>query len=89
MGGGHLHCSSTRLLPSLKEQVFNLITPSAVAAAASCSGNNASACGTKSYVGGWDGTQGLGQQLAALDTIQGLLVNDTHLPLIFSGSKPG
>ncbi|KAK4693899.1 hypothetical protein P7C71_g3584, partial [Lecanoromycetidae sp. Uapishka_2] len=79
--------AATQMMPSLKEQVFDLITPSAQAAAVSCSGNNASACGTKWYVGGWDGTQGLGQQLAALDTIQGLLVNDTQPPLIIGGNK--
>lgn len=74
--------AATQMMPSLKEQVLNLITSSATAAATSCSGNNVSICGTEWYVGGWDGTQGLGQQLAALDTVQGLLVNDTQPPLI-------
>lgn len=78
--------AATQMLPSLKTQVLDLLTPSAQAAALSCSGLNASVCGTKWYVGGWDGTKGLGQQMAALDTIQGLLVNGTAPPLVVPGS---
>lgn len=78
--------AATQMLPGLKTQVLDLITPSAQAAALSCSGLNASVCGTKWYVGGWDGTKGLGQQMAALDTIQGLLVNGTAPPLVIPGS---
>lgn len=74
--------AATQMVPILKEQILDLITPSAAAAAESCSGDNASICGTKWYVSGWDSTQGLGQQLAALDTIQGLLINDTQPALI-------
>ncbi|KAL9129393.1 MAG: hypothetical protein Q9175_007306 [Cornicularia normoerica] len=78
--------AATQMLPSLQTQVLDLIAPSTQAAALSCSGMNASICGTKWYVGGWDGTKGLGQQMAALDTIQGLLVNGTAPPLIVPGS---
>ena len=78
--------ASTQMLPSLKTQVLNLLTASAQAAALSCSGINASVCGTKWYVGGWDGTKGLGQQMSALDTIQGLLVDETEPPLVVPGS---
>ena len=72
--------ASTQMLPSLKTQVMDLLTASAQAAALSCSGMNTSVCGTKWYVGGWDGTKGLGQQMSALDTIQGLLVDETDPP---------
>ena len=78
--------ATSQMLPSLETQVLDLITPSAQAAAQSCSGMNANVCGTKWYVGGWDGTKGLGQQMAAMDTIQGLLVDGTEPPLIVPGS---
>ena len=69
--------AACQMQPVLTDQIFDLITPSAEAAAVSCSGPDGNACGTKWYVGGWDGTKGLGQQLSALETIQGLLVNST------------
>lgn len=78
--------AAAQMQPSLKTQILNLITPSAEGAALSCSGNDANVCGTKWYVGGWDGTKGLGQQMSALDTIQGLLVNNTEPALIVPGS---
>ena len=78
--------SAAQMQPNLKPQILNLLTPSAQAAASSCSGLDASVCGTKWYVGGWDGTKGLGQQMAALETIQGLLVNGAPPPLIAPGS---
>lgn len=78
--------AATQMVPSLRPQVLSLLTASAKAAALSCSGMNASVCGTKWYVGGWDGTKGLGQQMAALDTVQGLLVNGTEGPGAVGGS---
>lgn len=78
--------AATQMVPTLETQVLGLLTASAQAAALSCSGMNASVCGTKWYVGGWDGTKGLGQQMAALDTIQGLLVNGTEGPAVVVGS---
>ncbi len=79
--------AASQMLPALKGQVFDLITPPAQAAAVSCSRLNNDVCGTKWYVGGWDGTKGLGQQLSALDTIQGLLVKDMQPPLIVPDSR--
>lgn len=78
--------AATQMQPSLKTQIMNLITTSAQGAALSCSGMGASICGTKWYIGGWDGTEGLGQQMSALDTIQGLLVDGAEPPLIVPGS---
>ena len=78
--------AATQMLPDLKPQIMDLITASAEAAALSCSGPNTSTCGTKWYIGGWDGSEGLGQQLSALETIQGLLVNETEPPLVVPGS---
>ena len=78
--------AATQMVPALKGQILDLVTPSAQAAALSCSGNGENDCGTKWYLQSWDGTKGLGQQLSALETIQGLLVNNTQPPLVISGS---
>jgi hypothetical protein len=79
--------AASQMLPALKGQVFDLIAPPAQAAAVSCSRLSNSVCGTKWYVGGWDGTKGLGQQLSALDKIQGPLIKDTQPPLIVPDSR--
>lgn len=78
--------AASQMQPALKPQIMTTITASARGAALSCSGNGTNVCGTKWYVGGWDGTRGLGQQMAAMETIQGLLVNDTEPALIVPGS---
>ena len=76
--------ATTQMLPALKSDIMALITPSAQAAALSCQGLDANVCGTKWYVGGWDGTQGLGQQLSALETVQGLLIDEARPPFSVS-----
>ena len=63
---------ATMLLPDLIPQIQPLLTASAAAAAQACSGSG-NACGTKWYVGGYDGTTGVGQQMSAFETIQSLL----------------
>jgi len=78
--------AAAQMVPNLKPQIMALITASAEGAAPSCNGNGVSDCGTKWYVGEWDGTGGLGQQMSALEVVQGLLVNDTQLPLVVPGT---
>lgn len=46
---------------------------------ASCTGDNAATCGTKWYTGGYDGITGVGQDMSALETIQGLLLLDSPI----------
>lgn len=66
---------STLMLADLGSTIQPLLQASAQAAAASCAGGaSGRMCGTKWYVGGWDGSQGVGQQMSALETIQSLLV---------------
>ncbi|EGY13916.1 mannan endo-1,6-alpha-mannosidase DCW1 [Verticillium dahliae VdLs.17] len=73
---------STYHLPSLLPQVKNLLEPSALAAAQACSGGeNSVTCGQKWNMGGFDGRVGLGQQMCALETIQGLLIGESRSPL--------
>lgn len=61
--------------PFIAPQVKSLLNASAQAAAQSCSGGeNGTVCGQKWYVGGYDGSLGVGQQLSALETVQALLL---------------
>ncbi|KAH7328101.1 glycoside hydrolase family 76 protein [Stachybotrys elegans] len=70
------------VLPSLRERVEQYMRPSAEAAAKACSGGDGGVeCGMKWWVGGFDGNVGLGQQMSALETIQGLLIHDAPAPL--------
>ena len=80
--------SSTQMVPDVQEAVLTLLRASAIAAAESCSGGlDNQTCGTKWYVGGWDGTFGVGQQLSALEVVQGLLVNSTSPPAVASNVR--
>ncbi|TKA69923.1 hypothetical protein B0A55_07977 [Friedmanniomyces simplex] len=63
------------LVPSVSQRIMTLLEASARGAAASCSGDN-STCGTKWYVGGFDGQVGFGQELSALDAVLSVLVTD-------------
>ena len=65
---------SALILPDLSAQIQPLLEQSAAAAAQACTGSGSNVCGTKWYVGGYDGVQGLGQYLSAIETIQSLLV---------------
>lgn len=74
--------ASTQMIPSLLSAVDELLKPSAAAAAAACTGGSkGTACGEKWYVGGYDGNTGLGQEMCALETIQGILVANAAPPL--------
>lgn len=78
--------TSTQMIPDTTDAVMKLLRSSALAAVGACSGGSDNqTCGTKWYVGGWDGTSGVGQQLAALEAVQGLLVNSTESPAVASG----
>jgi mannan endo-1,6-alpha-mannosidase len=69
-------------VPSIKPTIEELWHTSALAAARSCAGGaSGTACGHKWYTGGFDGTTGLGEQMCALETVQGLLVGGSKLPL--------
>ncbi len=82
---GRWMIASAQMVPELYTTIMNLAAPSAKSAAAACSGDQ-SACGTKWYVGGFDGITGVGQQLSALENIQGLLVSSAPPPVIVHGT---
>ena len=69
-------------VPSIQPTIDELWHTSALAAAKACSGGAAgTSCGEKWYVGGYDGNTGLGQEMCALETVQGLLVGSSTPPL--------
>lgn len=73
---------ATVFVPSIQPAVDELWHTTAVAAAKACSGGpSGTACGQKWYVGGFDGDTGLGQEMNALETVQGLLVHQAAPPL--------
>lgn len=85
--------ASTLVAPFTKHAITELLTASSSAAARSCSGGtDGVTCGTKWYVNGWDGTRGVGQQMSALETIQGLLIDRSTPPLhdtaVYIGRAP-
>lgn len=74
--------ASTQMASFTTNAVTTLLTASSLAAAQACSGGKDSVtCGTRWYTGGWDDTFGVGQQMSALETIQGLLVGKSIPPL--------
>ncbi|KAK4449914.1 glycoside hydrolase [Podospora aff. communis PSN243] len=74
--------SSAVLVPSIVPTVNEILGASAAAAAQACTGGpDGTTCGQKWYVGGFDGQTGLGEEMCALETIQGLLASQATPPL--------
>ncbi|KAK3687323.1 glycoside hydrolase family 76 protein [Podospora appendiculata] len=72
---------SAVLVPSLAPAIDELLHTSAKGAAKACSGGpDGTTCGEKWYVGGFDGKVGLGEEMCALETIQGLLAESATPP---------
>ncbi|KAL0937392.1 Mannan endo-1,6-alpha-mannosidase DCW1-like protein 1 [Colletotrichum truncatum] len=77
----------TQWAPHLHDRVMSKLRPSSIAAAAQCKGGaNGRMCGLKwTENGTWDGMQGVGQQMAALEVTLGNLVKDSRQPVTASG----
>ncbi len=74
--------ATTLLAPWSASAITTLLTTTSQAAARSCSGGTDNqTCGTRWYEAGWDDTWGVGQQMSALETIQGLLAAGSVPPL--------
>ncbi|KAF7857898.1 hypothetical protein EAF04_009256 [Stromatinia cepivora] len=71
--------ATTQMAPFTKNTISIYLTKSASAAAGICTGD-ANACGTKWYTGSFDGIVGPGQQMSALEVIQGLLISSASPP---------
>ncbi|KAF2749418.1 glycoside hydrolase family 76 protein [Sporormia fimetaria CBS 119925] len=66
------------MAPFAEDKVTKWLSKSAVAAGKACTGEGGM-CGHKWYIGGWDGTTGVGQQQAALEVTQALLTLKKHV----------
>jgi mannan endo-1,6-alpha-mannosidase len=75
--------ATTKMAPFTASRVGEVLRASAQGAAASCSGGTNNTCGSKWYLGAWDGTSGLGQELCALEVTYALLVNQTNSPAVY------
>ena len=75
--------ASTKFAPFVYDLVMPKLRASAIAAAEQCSGGaNGQMCGMKWTQGSqWDGTQGVGQQMAALEVIQANLIQGVGAPV--------
>ncbi|GKT42664.1 mannan endo-1,6-alpha-mannosidase DCW1 [Colletotrichum spaethianum] len=77
----------TKWAPHLSDSVMAKIRPSSIAAAAQCKGgSNGRMCGLKwTENGTWDGMQGVGQQMAALEVTLGNLIGVSRDPVTAHG----
>lgn len=76
--------AATQMAPFTYDTVAPLLLTSAKAAAAQCNGppRGGTACGIRWYNSGtWDGTDGVGQQMTALEVIIGTMVNGASAPV--------
>lgn len=75
--------AATKVAPFIHDQVMQTLRTSAKAAALQCSGgDNGRHCGLQWTKGAtWDGSQGVGQQMAALEVIISTQIDRVHAPL--------
>ncbi|CCH46054.1 Mannan endo-1,6-alpha-mannosidase [Wickerhamomyces ciferrii] len=72
---------TTRLVPSLYDEIRPLLESSAEAAAKSCSGgSDGVTCGLDWTKGSWDNKYGLGEQMCALEIFNSLLAPESPAP---------
>jgi mannan endo-1,6-alpha-mannosidase len=74
---------STQMAPFTYDKSIALLKSSAKAAAAQCTGGSSgTTCGLKWYLNGtWDGSDGVGQQMAALEVFQSTMIQHVAVPL--------
>lgn len=75
--------AATKVAPFIYDDVISALKTSATAAALQCSGGpNGRMCGFSWSKGAeWDGTSGVGQQMAALEVVQSNLIKQAKAPL--------
>jgi mannan endo-1,6-alpha-mannosidase len=83
--------ATTQMAPFTKDLIVPALTTSATAAVLQCSGGaNGRMCGLTWTKGAmWDGTQGAGQQMAALEVVMSSLLNFEKIPPLVAGSTGG
>lgn len=70
--------TAAQLAPFTAAQIMPILQHSAVAAAQSC--NDANICGSRWYWDGFDGNQGVGQQMSALSVISANMILQAKAP---------
>ncbi|KAJ3957057.1 hypothetical protein N0V92_006369 [Colletotrichum tropicale] len=77
----------TKWAPYLHDRVMDKLRPSSIAAAAQCKGgSNGRMCGLKwTENGTWDGMQGVGEQMAALEVTLSNLIDESKAPVTAGG----
>jgi mannan endo-1,6-alpha-mannosidase len=75
--------STTKVAPWTAELIMPRLRTSALAAAKQCSGGeDGKSCGLKWTTNGvWDGFQGVGEQMSALEVVQAMLINQVTGPV--------
>nr|POE59247.1 mannan endo-1,6-alpha-mannosidase dfg5 [Quercus suber] len=74
--------ASVKVAPFIEPLITPQLQTSALAAAKSCSGGtDGVTCGTQWNANGWDRSFGVGQQMCALEVIQGLLIDSAAGPV--------
>ncbi|CZS99214.1 related to mannan endo-1,6-alpha-mannosidase DCW1 precursor [Rhynchosporium graminicola] len=79
--------ASTKMAPFTYSTSYPLLLSSATAAAEQCNGGaNGTLCGIKWWLNGtWDGSNGPGQQMCALEVIQSTLIRHVGAPVTAGG----
>lgn len=73
--------ASAIMVPSIATQVSSYMEATAAAAGVACSGgSDSTTCGQMWYTNAFDGVVGLGQQMSALEAVQGLLAKYAPAP---------
>lgn len=81
---------TAQLVPSLADRIWPYLEASAAGAAGQCSGGTAGdTCGLEWNTTTWDGTSGVGQQMAAMAVINSMLILTENLPAPYSNDTGG
>ena len=72
--------ATAALVPSVAAQIKPILDASVSGALASCNGGSTADCGFKWTINAYDSTQGVGQQLSALELVHGQLASSNKLP---------
>jgi mannan endo-1,6-alpha-mannosidase len=71
--------ATTKLAPFTSTQIMSLLSTTATAAAKTCTaGTRGNHCGLKWTTGSNDGSTGVGEQMAALEAVQSMLIPQTR-----------
>lgn len=74
--------ATTQIAPFTYEFIMPKLRASAIAAAKTCTGGpNGTSCGSKWTDQKWDGSQGVGEQMSALEVVQSTLVQHVDAPV--------